>query len=449
MNGIPATSAEPLTEKADAPPTGVRWRILALLFAYSFMSWFNRVSMSVAGDEYLMRQFHISKPDMGVVYSALLFAYALCMTPGGWFIDRFGPWTALVLMGLGSALFGALTGVLGWVLFSGVALWWGLIVVRAVMGVFTAPIYPASARVVASWFPFPHRARANGLVLGAALVGIASTFVGFGTLIDLFGWETAFVITGSVTALLALAWTAYARSHPTQHPSVNQAELRLIFSGKTEPPAAPAGHRHSRAADWLVLLRNRSLVLLTLSYAAVGYFEYLFYFWIRHYFEEQLRLPKGDARLAATVANLGMAVGMFAGGWLADFCMRRYGYRLGRALVPVVGMIASALFLLLGLCASEPAWVVAWFTLAMASVGACEGPMWATAIELGGSRAGTSAGIFNTGGNAGGIVAPVVTPLVGEAFGWGSAISLGSAVCLVGVCLWFWIDPNERCPEEG
>jgi ACS family glucarate transporter-like MFS transporter len=125
--------------------------------------------------------------------------------------------------------------------------------------------------------------------------------------------------------------------------------------------------------------------------------------------------------------------------------MRRYGYRLGRAIVPVVGMLASAVFLLIGLWATEPVWIVAWFTLAMASVGACEGPMWATAIELGGRHAGTSAGIFNTGGNAGGALSPYLTPLVSKHFGWQIGISLGGVACLIGVVLWFWIDPKERC----
>jgi ACS family glucarate transporter-like MFS transporter len=202
-------------------------------------------------------------------------------------------------------------------------------------------------------------------------------------------------------------------------------------------------------SSWLVLLRNRSLVFLTLSYAAVGYFEYLFYFWIHHYFEDVLELGKAQSRLAATIANLSMAVGMFAGGWLADWAMRRFGYRKGRALVPVVGLIASAGFLFLGLIAGEPAWIVTWFSLAMASVGTCEGPMWATSIELGGRHGATSAGIFNTGGNAGGIVSPVVTPWVSKHLGWLFGISLGGIACLIGVVLWFWIDPNERCPEEG
>jgi dipeptide/tripeptide permease len=72
-----------------------------------------------------------------------------------------------------------------------------------------------------------------------------------------------------------------------------------------------------------------------------------------------------------------------------------------------------------------------------------EGPCWALAIELGGRRGGSSAALFNTGGNAGGLLAPVVTPWVGEHYGWGPAVGLGAAVCLAGVVLWAWIDPRE------
>jgi MFS transporter, ACS family, D-galactonate transporter len=73
-----------------------------------------------------------------------------------------------------------------------------------------------------------------------------------------------------------------------------------------------------------------------------------------------------------------------------------------------------------------------------------EGPFWASAVELGGRRGGSSAALFNTGGNAGGLLAPVITPWVGERYGWGYGIALGGLICLVGVVLWLWIDLDER-----
>jgi cyanate permease len=70
--------------------------------------------------------------------------------------------------------------------------------------------------------------------------------------------------------------------------------------------------------------------------------------------------------------------------------------------------------------------------------------LWATALDLGGRRGATAAGIFNTGSNAGGVLAPVVTPLVSMASGWTWGIGLGSLVCLAGVSLWLWIDPKTE-----
>src|SRR5262249_13503866 len=179
---------------------------------------------------------------------------------------------------------------------------------------------------------------------------------------------------------------------------------------------------------------------------AVGYFEYLFFYWVKFYFLEVLELSKEDARTNTMVVNLAMMVGMFGGGWLADHCQRRFGRRLGRALVPASGMIVGALFLGLGLCNREILWVVPCFAVAMAAVGASEGPSWTTAIELGGRRGATAAGIFNTGGNFGGLLAPVVTPFISDhlGLGWQGGFSLACVFSVLGAVLWLWIDPAER-----
>src|SRR5262249_5549936 len=152
-------------------PSAVRWQILALLMAFSFMSWFNRVSISVAGTERIKSQFSLTDTQLGNIYTAFFVGYALLMTPAGWLVDRFGARMALIWVGFGSALFGAMTGVVGfapslesvqvlgtsfgaaWLLFLGV---------RFVMGCFMAPIYPASGRMVRIWIPAHQRVRANG-----------------------------------------------------------------------------------------------------------------------------------------------------------------------------------------------------------------------------------------------------------------------------------------------
>lgn len=422
--------------------SAVRWRIVGLMMAASFLSWFNRVSISVAGTERIMERYQISPTQMGFVYSALLFAYAVCMTPGGWFIDRRGAWTALALMGFGSALCIVLTGAVGLVFAGSATVWLALLVVQAATGAFMAPIYPGCGRIIARWLPLRQRALANGLVNGAAPVGIACTFVGFGTLIDLFDWPAAFLFTGVLTALLAFVWWGYATEDPARHPSVNPAELQLIRD-RLLSAAAPVAPCSARRWDWVSLLHNRSLVLLTISYAALGYFEYLFYFWTEYYFRDVCHLSGPTSRLYATVLNLSMGGGMMVGGLLSDWLLRVWGYRWGRAAVPVAGMLLSAALVGLGLTLREPRTSVVCFAAALAAGGACEGPYWATAIELGGRRAGMAAGLFNTGGNLGGLLAPVVTPWVSHLLGWNGGLALGAVACLIGVGLWLGIDPPQ------
>jgi dipeptide/tripeptide permease len=92
--------------------------------------------------------------------------------------------------------------------------------------------------------------------------------------------------------------------------------------------------------------------------------------------------------------------------------------------------------------------VLTFLALATAAIGACEGPFWIVAIDLGGRRGGTAAAFCNTGGNVGGFLAPVVTPWVGEHYGWTTALALASAICLAGAALWWWVNPHERMDNE-
>ncbi len=117
----------------------------------------------------------------------------------------------------------------------------------------------------------------------------------------------------------------------------------------------------------------------------------------------------------------------------------------------MTAMSASAALLVLGVSSSEPLWIVTWLSLALGALGLAEGPFWVTAVEVGGRRGGLSAAIFNTGGNAGGMLAPVVTPWISDAlgFGWQSGLAVSSGVCLLGAVLWYWIDVEPTSSPEA
>ena len=178
--------------------------------------------------------------------------------------------------------------------------------------------------------------------------------------------------------------------------------------------------------------------------AANNYFQYLFVYWIQYYFDHILKLGKEQSRGYTTIAMLAMAAGMGLGGWICDQAELRMGQRRGRSLVSILSMTVSALFLGMGILGQGTAWIVACFALAMGVLGICEAAFWTSATQVGESRGGIAAAIMNTGGNGGGLLAPIVTPLFASYFGWKSGLGLACGVSVLGAICWFWIDPAER-----
>lgn len=429
MNGQSITHAT----LQPASTTWPRWRLLLLLMAVCFLAHFNRISMAVAADMRIMARYDLSTATMGTVYSAFLIAYTLAMIPGGWLIDRRGPLFSLSLVCFGSAAFIVLTAAVGRVS-SAVSALAAFLVIRSLMGVLSAPLHPAAAKAVWLGIPSDRRSGANGLVVGAALLGIASTYLVFGKLVDWFDWPGAFLIAAAATAVLGWLWNYYGSLRPVD-----------ARDAPSSPATAREDPRHDPPASGSLLSRHRSLILLTISYGTVGYFQYLFFYWMHYYFESVLKLGADDSRFYATIPPLAMALGMPLGGWLSDRIQSLFGWRVARAGQVFTAMTVSAGLLWLGVRVTEPFWIVTWLSLALGVLGMAEGPFWVTAVEVGGRRGGLSAAIFNTGGNAGGILAPVVTPWISDSlgYGWQTGLSLGSFVCLFGAACWIWITPGQ------
>ncbi len=87
-NPASMTAASPATQPTRLNKS--QMTLVALMIALSGMSYFDRTIMSIAGPG-IMKEYGISETAMGTVYSAFLLSYMICMTPGGWLTDLFGP----------------------------------------------------------------------------------------------------------------------------------------------------------------------------------------------------------------------------------------------------------------------------------------------------------------------------------------------------------------------
>ncbi len=395
--------------------------IVLLMVCLSVMSYFDRIIMSTAG-LFIMREYKLTETQMGTIYSAFLFSYALLMIPGGRLADRAGPRRVLTVMSLGAALFTALTALGGRPLFG---IWLGVlpsfVAIRLALGVLTAPLYPACAILNARWVSREHRARTWGWVACGSGIGGALAPLLFTWMIDHYGWRFSFGVSGAVTGLFGVLWFLWVRDFPEGD------NPRVASETRTPTP-------------WRALFTNRDLMLLTTSYVATNYFEYIFFYWLFYYFGNIRHAGNRESAIYSAIIWTAWTLMTPTGGWISDRLVGRFGRKKGRKLMPIFSLTMAAVLLAvaINLTATTPMIVMLFVTLGLAA--ATDGPYWVSASDLGGSHVGAAGGILNTGGNIGGFLAPVLTPLLASRLGWSSALYAGSFILLVGVVLWFFID---------
>ena len=423
--------------RVPAKPTKVRWTILALLFVISFVAYLLRMNISVAA-KFMMPELGISETQMGWVFAAFIWGYALFQIPGGFFGEILGPRRALSIVALIWAVLTVLTGLIPGQVFT----WAGgalasLLVLRFLMGVAQAPLYPVTAGTIQQWFPvggwaFPNGLSSMGLGLGAAFTPPLVAWVMVSV-----GWRETFYVTAPVAVILTAIWWWYVTDSPAEHPKASPAELELITGDR------PSEEELSETGVLKRLAKNRDLWLLTLSYLCMNYVFYIFFSWFYIYLVD----VRGFGLLeGGFFASLPFIVGSFAataGGWTCDHLCRRIGPRWGCRLPGIVGMILVALFLVLGALATNGVLAVVLLSICFASTQFTEGAYWAGATYIGGRHTSAATGVLNTGGNLGGVISAPLIPVLVDHFGWLIALSTGSVFALLSAFLWLWVRADK------
>lgn len=416
------------SEPEQSRSTAVRWGIVVLLMGYTALGHLNREGFALFGNQIFIKRLGLSEVQMGSVYSAFLVVYTIGMLPGGWLIDRIGSGRALTLFGLMMGTLVALTGTLDLLTNTPLSLWVGLLMLRGLTGACNSPLHPGAAHAAAVLMPEPHRATVNGLRTAGALLGIAFSYPIFGWLIAKLTWPWAFVVSGGALVGCGVLWKLFASP---------------LLPGPRPGESSARAESDSRA-QWL-LLRDVNLWLVTLSYAAYGYFQYLFFYWMDYYFTEKLKVPAEESRQATFYIFLAMGAGMAIGGYCTGIACKWFGTARGRRCIVLTGMGLASLFALLAVNQTDHWSVSIYLAISMGALGMCEGVFWTTATDIGGDSRGFAGAFMNTGGNMGGFISPVLTPLMAksESIGWTGAITVACVITALGGLLWFVIKPPE------
>lgn len=412
----------------------VRWGLIFWLFVLSAVAYLDRVNLSIAGAK-LTEEFNIGNVELGLVFSAFLFGYALFQTPAGWLADRFGPRCVLTGGVIWWGLFSALTAAISHHTSNAVV---ALICLRFLLGTGEAIMYPASNQFVARWIPTEERGIANGIIFAGVGIGAGITPPLISAIMLQYGWRSSFLLSAVIGLAVGAVWFVAARDTPQSHPFVSTSERDIIERGIPKGPGAANAGRLS----WLVILTSPTVWMLSLAYFCFGYVAWVFFSWFYLYLARVRGLDLKSSSLYATLPFLAMALCSPLGGAVSDALARHYGARLGRSSVAVFAFALTAVFIIFGSTAQDTR--IASFVLAggAGSLYLSQSAFWAVSADLGGKSAGGLSGFMNMANQIGGMITVSLTPFLASQFGWNAGFRVAAAVAALGAVAWLFVDPR-------
>lgn len=269
-----------------------------------FATTINYIDRQVIGllKPYIQGDLGWSELDYGHIVTAFQIAYAIGMLALGKFIDRIGLRKGYVLSvsvwSIGAILHSFMNSVFG---FSGA---------RAILGFGEAGNFPSAVKTIAEWFPKKARALATGIFNSGSTIGaiIAPIIVVAITL--KWGWRAAFLVTGALGLIWALAWLLVYRP-PEKNKHVNKAELDYINSDKEEEVQQPA-------VAWKELFRHRQTYAILVSRFLTDWVWWFFLFWAPDFLAKTQGVDLKATVLPLVVIYIMADLGGITGGYVSS-----------------------------------------------------------------------------------------------------------------------------------
>lgn len=371
----------------------------------------------------------ITKTDIGQIASLGVFLYALGKVSNGVLTDFVGG-RALFLGGMFASiactiLFGLAGGVIAF------ALIWAVNRYVQSMG------WGALVKIAGHWFPHGWHSTVLGALSMSYLLGDAVARVYLGAYIQAgFSWRHIFSVSAVTLGLIAVAGLFTLKSSPRdigeQEPAANPANLFGTGGDKGQPPSLGAllWPLLSSMTFWLVCVLNVGLTLIRETLT----------FWMPTYLHEVAGLDSGAAAQASMLFPLVGGASALLAGLIADRLQGRHG----RVMVPTLGALAGALWLLGDSAVpGQPAValtlvsLVACFLLPPYSF--CSGVI---PLALGGKQgSSTAAGLIDSAGYLGAVFSGVGVGWIAQKYGWSPVFHLLAGVAgltlLASLCYWF------------
>jgi ACS family hexuronate transporter-like MFS transporter len=414
-----------------------RWVIVALLF---FATSINYIDRQVIGllKPILEKDFSWSEKDYGYIVMAFQSSYALGLLLFGRLIDKVGTkigYTVSIILWSIAAILHSLAKTT-----------FGFGFARIGLGFGESGNFPAAIRAVTEWFPKKERALATGLFNSGTNIGAVIAPIMVPWILGIYGWQQAFIITGSLGLIWLIFWVIFY-DIPARQKRVGAAEFRYINSDEGEAAAEGSDQKFS----WIKLFGYRQTWVFIIGKFLTDPIWWFFLFWLPDYFNGTFHLDLKKPGWALVVVYTATSVGSIGGGYLSSHLIQK-GWTVYKARKTAMFIFALCVLPVVTAQYATNMWVaVALISLAAAAHQAWSANIFTTASDMFPKKAISSViGIGGMAGATGGILFPLIVSNILQYFKDAGNKSAGYNIIFV-ICgfayLFAWIIMHLLTPK--
>lgn len=290
-----------------------RWTICSLVFFATTINYLDRAVISLLKST-LTTEFKWNDGDYANIEIAFKVSYAIGMLGVGRLIDKLGTklgyFLATLLWSIAAVCHAFVSSTFGF----GVA--------RSVLGITEAGNFPAAIKTVAEWFPKKERALATGIFNSGANIGAIIAPLSVPWINTHWGWQWAFIITGSFGFVWLIFWFLLYEV-PAKQKRLSLAELNYINSDEEEK-IKTLDNTSSAASNisWIKLLGFKQTWAFVLGKFLTDPIWWFYLFWLPDFLESQYGLKGTAIALPVALVYTISVAGSIGGGWLPMYFIK-------------------------------------------------------------------------------------------------------------------------------
>ncbi|MEI9945725.1 MAG: MFS transporter [Chitinophagaceae bacterium] len=286
-----------------------RWTICGLLFFATTVNYLDRAVISLL-KPYLATAFKWNAVQEAGNYADIELAFKIAYAGGmlftGRLIDKLGTkigYALATILWSIAAICHAFAKGTG-----------GFLIARVFLGVTESANFPAAIKATAEWFPKKERALATGIFNSGTNIGAILAPLSVPPIADNWGWEWAFIITGSIGFIWLIFWFIFYEV-PRKQKRLSQDELALIESDRDEMLEAEEAIGKKRIS-WAKLLTYRQTWAFAIGKFLTDPVWWFYLFWLPDFLRKEYKLDNQQIMWPVAIVYIIASFGSIFGGWL-------------------------------------------------------------------------------------------------------------------------------------